>query len=166
MENDLCLLKNAALAALSDLNDITLIATFLIASIKLRSYPVFIHLVICNIAFIATAAQPAEVYWLLCFISATYMFEYYYKLKKAACIPAFALSAVTLAMGCGVIFEYLGWYAIYDSLFDRYEIYINLIYLLILLSLIDWRRVQRRLGDFINDVRAGAVGFNNLFIVL
>ena len=166
MENDLCLLKNAALAVLSDLNDISLAAAFLIASIKLRSYPVFVHLVICNIAFILTAAQPAEVYWLLCFISATYMFEYYYKLKKAACIPAFALSAVTLAMGCGVIFEYLGWYNIYDSLFNRYEIYVNIIYVSLLLSLIDWRRVQRRMGNFIDNVRSGQIGFNNLFIVL
>ena len=166
MENDLCLLISAAQAVVKNVNELTLAAAFLIASIKLRSYPVFVHLVICNIAFVLTAAQPAEVYWLLCFISATYMFEYYYKLKKAACIPAFALSAVTLAMGCGVIFEYLGWYNIYDSLFNRYEIYVNIIYVSLLLSLIDWRRVQRRMGNFIDNVRVRAIGFNNLFIVL
>lgn len=166
MESELCLLKNAAQVVLSDLNDISLAAAFLIASIKLRSYPVFIHLVICNIAFVLTAAQPAEVYWLSCFISATYLFEYYYNLKKAAFIPAFALSAVTLTMGCGVIFEYLGWHNIYDSLFDSYEICVNIIYLLIFLSLVDWRRVYERLVDFVNNIRSGQIGFNNLFIVL
>jgi hypothetical protein len=166
MENDLCLLLNAAQVAVKSVSNVTLIAVFLIASFKVHSYPVFVHLVICNIAFILTAAQPAEVYWLLCFISATYMFEYYYKLKKAACIPAFALSAVTLAMGCGVIFEYLGWYNIYDSLFNRYEIYVNIIYISLLLSLIDWRRVQKYLGGLIDNVRSRQIGFNNLFIVL
>lgn len=166
MENELCLLINAAQAVAQNVNELTLAAAFLIASIKLRSYPVFIHLVICNIAFILTAAQPAEVYWLLCFISATYMFEYYYKLKSATCIPVFALGVVTLTMGCGLIFEYLGWYQIYDSLFNRYEIYINVIYMLILLSLIDWRRVQSFLGSIIDNVRVRALGFNYLFIIL
>lgn len=166
MEKELCLLLNAAQVAAQSVNNIALIATFLIASVKLRSYPVFIHLVICNIAFIATATQPPEVFWLLCFISATYMFEYYYKLKSATCIPVFALGVVTLTMGCGLIFEYLGWYQIYDSLFNRYEIYINVIYMLILLSLIDWRRVQNFLGNIIDNVRNRSLGFNTLFVVL
>lgn len=94
------------------------------------------------------------------------MFEYYYKLKSATCIPVFALGVVTLTMGCGLIFEYLEWYQIYDSLFNRYEIYINVIYMLILLSLIDWRRVQSFLGNIIDNVRNRSLGFNTLFVVL
>ncbi len=167
MEYELCLLKSAALAVIKKPSDLYLMAAFLIISIiKLRGQPVFIHIAMCNVFWVLTAAYAPETYWLLCFISSSYVFQYYYEKRCPASIPVFLLSILTLVMGFGTIFEYIGIYGLYDSLYNSYEIYVTCIYIAIILCLIDWSRVFRYLGDVIIHVRSGQVGTNNLFGIL
>lgn len=167
MGAELCLLKNAALVVLSQKSDLIIAVAFLVAiRCGLRGTPVFIHLIACNVFYIITAIYEPEFYWLLCFISSSFVFQYYYSLQKITYIPALALCGLTITMGAGTLFEYLGIYGLYDSLFNRYEVCVTLIYIAILLSLIDWRRVQEYLGELINNVLTGQSSVNRLFSIL
>lgn len=167
MGESLCLLKNAALVVISEPSDQIILLAFLIASVfRLRGHPIVFHVLLCNIFWVLTAAYTPETYWLLCFVSSSYVFEYYYRIKSAAAIPALLLSTITLIMGLGIIFELVGWYAIYNALFNSYEILISIVYAIILLCLVDWRRVLSYMGSVINNVRIGQSGFNRLFSLL
>lgn len=167
MGAELCLLKSAALAVINEPSDLLIMSAFLFASIlELRGQPVFIHVVLCNIAWILTANYAPETYWLLCFISSTYVCEYYYKLKSWTAIPVALLSLLTLIMGLGTLFEYVGWYGFYDALYNRHEVSITGIYCAILLSLVDWRGFLSALVDIISNVRIGQSGVNRVFGLL
>lgn len=158
------LLKNAAMAIASEPSDQIIVAAYFILAFRgLVTQPMVIHVILCNVFWFVSAIYPAHVYWLLCAISASYVTIFYYDNGLRAWIGSAVLTFLLAIMGMENVLAWFGWQSFFDALYDRYEVCVISIHVLIVCLLINWRKLLRYVGELANNLRNGQSRANILF---
>lgn len=160
------IISAAAGAAKSGSDYLMLLAYFVLMLCRLKSQPMMISILLCSVMYVITAIYPAYVFWLFCAIVCSYATIFYYDNNSRAWTGSALMTVLMAIMGMENVLAWLGWEFIFNALYDSYEICLTGIHILIICQLINWRRVLRFMGEFVDNLRNGQSRANMLFILV